>query len=102
MLNQSKEALLSAILMPSQSIAQGYESYVVETNAGGNYDGVIGPQTPTTITLRHENGKEDVIQRQEIRRMYVTNLSAMPGDVEKQVTVDQMADLLEYLKSAKL
>jgi putative membrane-bound dehydrogenase-like protein len=100
--NQSKEALLSAILMPSQSIAQGYESYVVETNAGGNYDGVIGPQTPTTITLRHENGKEDVIQRQEIRRMYVTNLSAMPGDVEKQVTVDQMADLLEYLKSAKL
>jgi hypothetical protein len=32
----------------------------------------------------------------------VTNLSAMPGDVEKQVTVDQMADLLEYLKSAKL
>ena len=28
--------------------------------------------------------------------------SAMPGDLEKQVTVDQMADLLEYLKAAKI
>jgi putative heme-binding domain-containing protein len=99
--NQPKEALMSSILMPSQSIAQGYESYVVETNSGGNFDGVIGPQTPTTITLRHENGKEDTIQRQDIRRMYVTNLSAMPEDLEKQITAGQMADLLEYLKAAK-
>jgi putative membrane-bound dehydrogenase-like protein len=99
--NKPKQVLLSSILMPNQSIAQGYESYVVETNSGGNYDGVIGPQTPTTITLRHENGKEDVIQRQDIRNIYVTNLSAMPADIEKQVSVDQMAGLLEYLKTSK-
>jgi hypothetical protein len=42
-----------------------------------------------------------VIQRQDIRNIYVTNLSAMPADLEKQVTVDQMAGLLEYLKTAK-
>ncbi len=71
---------------------------MVETNAGGNYDGVIGPQTPTTITLKHEDGKEDVIQRADIKSMYVTNLSAMPADLEKQVTVKQMAGLLEFLK----
>ena len=99
--NQPKEVLLTDILIPSQSISQGFESYVVETRSGGNFDGVIGPQTPTTITLRHENGKEDVIQRQDIRSIYVTNLSAMPGDLEKQVSVDQMAGLLEYLKTAK-
>ncbi|HUS06876.1 MAG TPA: PVC-type heme-binding CxxCH protein, partial [Bryobacteraceae bacterium] len=99
--NQPKQVLLSTILMPNQSIAQGYESYVVETNSGGNFDGVIGPQTPTTITLRHENGKEDVIPRQDIKNMYVTNLSAMPADLEKQITIKQMADLLEYLKTAQ-
>jgi putative membrane-bound dehydrogenase-like protein len=99
--NQPKQFFLSNILIPSLSISQGYESYVVETTSGGNYDGVIGPQTPTTITLRHENGKEDVIQRQDIKNMYVTNLSAMPPDLEKQISVDQMADLLAYLKSEK-
>jgi putative heme-binding domain-containing protein len=99
--NQPKQFLLTNILIPSLSIAQGYESYVVETTSGGNYDGVIGPQTPTTITLRHENGKEDIIQRQDIKNMYVTNLSAMPPDLEKQISVDQMANLLAYLKGAK-
>ena len=33
--------------------------------------------------------------------MYVTNLSAMPPDLEKQISVDQMADLLAYLKGEK-
>ena len=51
------------------------------------------------MTLRHEDGKQDVIQRQDIKNMYVTKLSAMPGDLEKQVSVQQMADLLEYLKT---
>jgi putative heme-binding domain-containing protein len=95
--------LLTNILIPSQSIAQGYESYVVETVSGGTIDGVIGPQGqgPTTVTLRHEDGKQDVIQRQDIKNMYVTNLSAMPGDLEKQVSVQQMTDLLAYLKTSR-
>jgi putative membrane-bound dehydrogenase-like protein len=97
--NQPKKVLLEDILMPSRSIAQGYEAYVVETVSGGNYDGVIGAQTSTTVALRHEDGKEDLIQRKDIKNMYVTNLSAMPGDLEKQIDVQQMADLLEYLKN---
>jgi hypothetical protein len=32
--------------------------------------------------------------------MYVTNLSAMPGDLEKRIDLQQMADLLEFLKTA--
>ena len=101
--NQPKQWLLTNILIPSLSIAQDYESYVVETVSGGTFDGVIGPkgQSPTTVTLRHEDGKEDVIQRQDIRNMYVTNLSAMPGDLEKQINLQQMADLIEYLKVSK-
>ena len=96
--NQPKQALLEDILMPNKTIAQGYESYVVETS-GGTLDGVLGAQTPTTIALRHEQGKEDIIQRKDIKQMYVTNLSAMPPDLEKQVDIQQMADLLEFLKT---
>ena len=95
--NQPKQALLEDILMPNKTIAQGYEAYVVETTSG-TFDGVLGAQTPTTIALRHEDGKEDIIQRKDIKQMYVTNVSAMPGDMEKQVDMQQMADLLEFLK----
>jgi putative heme-binding domain-containing protein len=96
--NQPKQALLEDILMPNKTISQGYEAYVVETT-GGTLDGVLGAQTPTTIALRHEDGKEDIVQRKDIKQMYVTNVSAMPGDLEKQIDIQQMADLLEFLKT---
>ena len=87
--------------MPGKSIAQGYESYVVKMRSNGIVEGVLGPQTPTTITIPHEEGKQDVIRRDDIMEMRITNLSAMPADLDKQVSVDQMADLLRFLKTAQ-
>jgi putative heme-binding domain-containing protein len=97
--NRPPQLILPDIIMPNKSIAQNYESYVIETRSAGILEGVIGPQTPNTITLRHEDGKQDVIQRADIQNIHVTNLSAMPDDLDKQVSVDQMADLLKFLKS---
>jgi putative heme-binding domain-containing protein len=99
--NRPPELILPDIIMPNKSIAQNYESYVIETRSGGIVEGVIGPQTPNTITLRHEDGKQDVIQREDIKNIYMTNLSAMPDDLDKQVSVDQMADLLKFLKTSQ-
>jgi putative membrane-bound dehydrogenase-like protein len=99
--NRPPQLILPDIIMPNRSIAQGYESYVVETKSSGIIEGVLGPQTPTTFTIRHEDGKQDIIRREDIVEMRVTNLSAMPEDLEKEVTVQQMADLLKYLKTAR-
>jgi putative heme-binding domain-containing protein len=93
--------ILSDIIMPSASIAQNYESYVVETTSSGMVEGIMSAQTPTTITIRHEAGREDVIRRADIKSMRVTSLSAMPADLDRQITVDQMADLLRFLKPAR-
>jgi putative heme-binding domain-containing protein len=98
--HQPKQVLLTAILDPSQSLSQGFEAYVVETVSGVTLDGVLGPQTSTTITLKHEEGKQDVVQRKDIKNMYAANLSAMPADLEKQIGVQQMADLLEFVKTS--
>jgi putative heme-binding domain-containing protein len=98
--NRSPQRILSDIMMPSTSIAQNYESYVVDTTSSGVIEGVLRSQTPTTITIRHEEGRDDVIRRADIKDMRITNLSAMPADVDKQVSVDEMADLLAFLKAA--
>ena len=47
--------------------------------------------------LHREGGQEVVIPRADVQRMYVSQLSAMPGDLEQQITEAQMADLLQYL-----
>ncbi len=99
--NRPAAAILSDILIPSKSIAQRYEAYVVERTTGGMSEGVLGSQTSTSITLRQEEGKEIIIPRSDIKRMYASSLSAMPADLEKQVSIQQMADLLRYILPAE-
>jgi putative heme-binding domain-containing protein len=99
--NRPVPLILDDIIVPSRAIAQNYESYVVETRSGGIVIGVLSAETPTTITIRREGGHEDVIRRDDVRAMRITDLSAMPADVDQRVTIDQMADLLEFLKTAR-
>ncbi len=95
--NRPASLLLKDVLLPSLSIAPGYESYVVERTSGGIEEGVLAGQTPTTIVLHREGGREVVIPRADVGRMYVSQLSAMPADLDQQVSEQQMADLLQYL-----
>ena len=99
--NRPAHSILSDIIMPNASIAQNYESYVVETTSSGMMTGVMSAQTPTTITIRQEAGRDEVIRRADIKGMRVTSLSAMPADLDRQITIDQMADLIRFLKAAR-
>jgi len=65
--------------------------------SGGLAEGVIGSQTPTSLALRQEEGKEILIPRSDIKRMYAFNLSAMPDEFDRQIGVQQMADLLAVI-----
>lgn len=94
-------SILADILMPNASIAQNYESYVVETASSGIVTGVMSAQTPATITIRQEAGRDEVIRRADIKEMRVSTLSAMPADLDRQIGIDQMADLLRFLKAAR-
>jgi putative membrane-bound dehydrogenase-like protein len=99
--NRPASLLLKDVLLPSQSIAQRYESYVVERVSGGTDEGVLAGQTPTTLVLRREGGQELVIPRDDVRALRVSQLSAMPADLEQQVSEQQMADLLRYLTETR-
>ena len=74
--------------------------------AGDHYIwcGVVSGSGQLFLTIADGSGNtlaqsSQYIQIQDIKQMYVTNLSAMPPDLEKQVDIQQMADLLEFLKT---
>ncbi len=89
-------ALLVDILSPSQSIAQGYETYLVERTDGRTEAGTLASQSATTITLR-QAAKTIPIQRRDIRRLTVVPQSMMPANLDTAITPEQMADLLAYV-----
>ena len=89
-------SLLVDILSPSQSIAQGYETYLVELANGRSEAGLLASQSATTITLR-QAAKTIPIQRRDIQRLTVVPQSMMPATLDTAITPEQMADLLAYL-----
>ena len=92
--------LLNDILLPSESISQTYESYVVELTGGDVVEGVLGNRGPGFIALRREGGEEEVISSESIASIRVARLSAMPSDLETRVSPEEMADLIRYIRSA--
>jgi putative membrane-bound dehydrogenase-like protein len=94
--------LLADILSPSLSIAQNYETYAVERTNGVRETGLLAAQTPTTITLRQGPGREVTIPRPDIKALTALPESAMPADLEKLVTPEEMGDLLVFLKSRRV
>jgi putative membrane-bound dehydrogenase-like protein len=89
-------SLLVDILSPSQSIAQGYETYVVKRTDGQTDAGALAAQSAGSITLR-QAGKTVVIPRREIKQLTVLGQSTMPADLDKAISPEEMADLLAYV-----
>ena len=100
--HRSREELLTNIMLPSQSISDNYELYVVELNNRVLQEGVVGSQTPVSVTLLREDGTETVIARENIRRMYSSAVSGMPEGLEEEISVREMAHLLSFLTTSSV
>jgi putative heme-binding domain-containing protein len=95
----SKGNLLIQILNPNASIAAGYEEYLIETFDRRNIIGILVEDSTTSVTLRRKEGHQDTVLRRNIARMRASTVSAMPEGHEREITSEQMSDLLEYLQN---
>ena len=93
-----KKFFLAKILDPNLNIAPGYETYVIETRSGATVSGVIAQESPTSVTLRREEGEEETLLRSNIATLRVSSVSNMPEGLEEDIDPAAMADLLEYLQ----
>ncbi|QDV52508.1 PVC-type heme-binding CxxCH protein [Gimesia fumaroli] len=97
--NKSNGDLLIAILDPSREAQSNYNTYTIVTEQGKLFTGIIAAETATSYTIRRAEGKEDVILRNNIDTLLSNGVSLMPNGLEKEVNPQQMADLLEFIKS---
>lgn len=96
---RTRDALLYDILDPNRRVDPQFSEYVVLTTDGLTFNGLLVSDSGAQIVLRQPEGKERTIERSEIEEMQATAKSLMPEGVEKDVTVQEMADLLEFLKA---
>lgn len=94
-------SLLESILYPSASFVQSYEPTTILTVDGHVHSGVIKEETSDEVTLSLDAEKVVRIGRDEIEQRAAGTVSIMPTGLEKQLSPQQLADLVVFLKNAK-
>ena len=95
---RARDALLYDILDPNRRVDPQFTEYIVVTTDGRTFNGLLKAESPDSIILRQPEGREETILRSDIEDLKATNKSLMPEGIERDVTVEQMADVLEFLK----
>ncbi len=97
--NKSAAYLLQEILDPNRNVDSRYVEYVAEMKSGRTFNGLLAAETATSVTLRGQEGKEQVLLRGDIDELSSNGKSLMPEGLEKDVGKQDMADLIAYLGS---
>jgi len=97
--NQPDDALLQEILAPSRKIDPQYRNFVVVTNDGRQFNGVLVSETANSVTLAQQEGKMETILRKDIDDITASSVSLMPADLHKIISPQDVTDLLGYLRA---
>ncbi len=93
------EQLLADIIQPNRAIDSNYFSYTVVTADGLTHNGILTAETSTSVTLKQAEGKTLTLARDEIEDLSSDGISYMPDGLEKNITPQEMADLIAFIKN---
>lgn len=96
---KSPDYLLLNILDPNRGVEARYLSYTATLKDGTQRVGFLQAETATSLTLVGPDGKPLSVLRTDIEELRSSGKSVMPEGIEKEISIDQMADLLMFLRS---
>jgi putative heme-binding domain-containing protein len=92
------ERMLTNILDPNADIQPGYQASTCVLTTGEVVSGIIVAETGGSLAMKLADGTVRTISRDEIDDVVTSNRSFMPEGLEEIVTVEQMRDLLVFLR----
>lgn len=98
---RTERDLLEAVLFPSASFVRSYEPFRVVTKDDRTLNGVLKKDAPDEIVIVVAADKEERLPRDQIESIAPSTISLMPAGLEQQLTVQEIADLLAFLKACK-
>ncbi len=98
---RARRDLLEAVVVPSASLARGYEGYQVVTKQGKVHAGLLSRETAAAIYLRTVDRTEIRIARGEIDELVPSRTSIMPQGLDQILSPHELADVIAFLESLK-
>jgi putative membrane-bound dehydrogenase-like protein len=100
-LKYKREDLMTSILEPSKTIAQGYETIVITTKKGQVLTGVFKGETGDSVSLMDKDGKKYTVPKKQIDEKYFSTVSTMPNGLNEGMTLQDFADLIAFLEARR-
>ena len=97
--HRADETWVRDVLLPSATIASGYSTYTATTEDGRILSGVLASESATSILLRQQEGKEQSVLRNNLESLRASSVSLMPADFNKQVTPEELRDIIAFARS---
>ena len=91
--------VLQEVLDPNKNVDARYTAYVAVTKSGTTRTGILSSESSTSITLLNAEEKKFTLLRQELDELRATGKSLMPEGLEKDLTPQNVADLISFLLS---
>jgi len=98
---RSERDLLESILFPSTSFVRSFEPMQVVTKSGKVHNGLLRKDAPDEIVLVASATETVRVPRDEIEELRPSTVSIMPAGLDKQLSTQELADLVAFLKNAK-
>ncbi len=92
-----KAGLLIDILDPSRDVEGNFRQYMVTTNDGQRWVGLLASSTKTSVEILDADGKLHAIQNEDIKKISESKKSLMPEGFETTLKADGLRDVLEFL-----
>jgi putative heme-binding domain-containing protein len=98
---RTERDLLESILFPSASFVRSYEPVRVVTADQRVLNGILKKDAPDEIVVVVAADKEERVARAEVESVSPSTVSLMPAGLEQQLTQQELADLVAFLKASR-
>ena len=97
----SREAMFESVLYPSAGISHNYEMWTVVLGSGTTVNGLLVSSTDAEVSLRGDDALVRRFPRTDIEELVKQKISLMPADLQKTMTSQELADVVEYMQGLK-
>ena len=89
--------MYESILFPSAGISHNYANWIVQTDDGQLLNGLLISESDTEVVLRNAEGILQRIPVDSIEEKKQSDLSLMPEGLHKEMSQQELVDLIDYL-----
>jgi putative membrane-bound dehydrogenase-like protein len=98
---RTERDLLESVLYPSLSFVRSYEPVLIITVDGRTVNGNIVEETLQEYIVATDADHKVRVPRSDVEEMHPSRVSTMPAGLDQQLTRQQLADLVAFLKNPR-